>query len=302
MPSSVELADGEHVAPRDMLLDRALRELHPGISWSTVRRAIQSGKVRVDADVVRDPQHALAAGAAIVVTMAAPRRAKFRLAKNAIVHLDDDVVVVRKPPGIPSVPDATWRSGTLSHEVAAHLPKRRRDVPLGVVQRLDMETSGLIVFTRTKQAHHLLKQQFRDRTVERSYLAIVAGEAAGSVYRSYLIEHKNGKRSSTRHKKLGKYACTRTELVRKLAGASLIRCVLETGRTHQIRIHLSEAGHPLLGDRRYARRRIECPPAPRVMLHAAVLGFQHPTHQRLIRFEEPLPDDMATVLDELAVS
>ena len=211
-------------------------------------------------------------------------------------------MVVRKPPGIASVPDDNWRRNALSQILAEKLRRGRtgkRQIPLGVVQRLDVDTTGLLVFTRSPEAHEPLKTQFKRRQVKRSYLAIVSGAATDRTYRSYLLEHKNGKRSSTKHRHLGKYAETHVEVIERLAGASLVRCRLETGRTHQIRIHLSEAGHPLLGDARYARRAVTTPPAPRVMLHAGELGFVHPVEEEELFFEEPMPEDMETVLGRL---
>jgi 23S rRNA pseudouridine1911/1915/1917 synthase len=208
--------------------------------------------------------------------------------------------VVRKPAGIVSVPDDHWRRGTLAQQVQARLPRRgRRSGPLGVVQRLDRDTSGLLVFARTREARLALKELLQRRALSRHYLGLVAGKAVRATYRSHLTEHPNGKRGSTEKKHVGQFACTHVEVVERLAGATLIRCELETGRTHQIRIHLSEAGHPVLGDRRYARRGIPCPPAPRVMLHAASLSFEHPSTGQPLRFEEPMPADMVAVIDEL---
>ncbi len=132
--------------------------------------------------------------------------------------------------------------------------------PLGVVQRLDVETSGLLVFARSREAYASLKGQLARHRVERTYLAIVAGRAQPRTYRSHLAEGGDGRRGSTRDRKRGKRAVTHVEVVERLAEATLVSCRLETGRTHQIRIHLSEAGHPVLGDRRYARRRIAMPP------------------------------------------
>lgn len=283
-----------------MLLERALREFQPGLSWNAARRAIRSGKVQVDGELRRDPKHPVVAGSVVAVSVNAPRQPKHQLVHGWQLHLDDQVVVAIKPPGIPSVPDANHRYGTFAQLLAEQLPERaHRGVPLGVVQRLDTDTTGVMVFARTKDAQHHLKEQFRRRSVGRSYLAIVSGEAEKATYRSHLVEHKNGKRSSTRHRNIGKYACTHTELVEKLNGATLLRCRLETGRTHQIRIQLSEAGHPLLGDARYARRRIQTPPAPRVMLHAATLTFEHPLLHKAMAFELPLPEDMKAVLQGL---
>jgi 23S rRNA pseudouridine1911/1915/1917 synthase len=245
----------------------------------------------------------VAVGRRVEVVMAAPRHTAVKLPDDAIVYADRELVVVEKPAGMPSVPDDTWQRGTLAQVVGLRLRKMggqrgARQVPLGVVQRLDIDTTGLMVFARTAETHAFLKQQFSARTVKRHYLAIVAGQAQNTTYRSYLTEHKNGKRSSTRHKHLGKFACTKVEVIEQLQGASLVACRLETGRTHQIRIQLSEAGHPLLGDSRYARRRIPTPPAPRVMLHAASLAFDHPSEGTL-SFTSPLPADMQAVLSAL---
>jgi 23S rRNA pseudouridine1911/1915/1917 synthase len=294
------LCDGEHLLDgAEQRLDRAVREQHEGVSWEVVRRAIRSGKVAIDGQVQREPGTAVQGGQQIRVTMNAPREPK-SVTKDAIVHVDRHVVVVRKPPGVATVPDERWRRNTLMQQVGEIIrSKRDRPVPLGVVQRLDFDTTGLLVFTRTSEAYELLKSQFKEREVTRSYLALVAGKAAKATYRSYLREHKNGKRSSTPHRQLGKYAVTHTEVVEWLTGATLIRCNLETGRTHQIRIHLAEADHPLLGDRRYFRRLVKTPPAPRVMLHAAELGFVHPMTQRPMKFEEPMPADMLAVLKNL---
>jgi len=300
MAEDTKIRDGVHqVDTGPVALDRAVRAAHPGSSWNDARRAITSGKVSVDGAVVRDSTHPIDAGNVITVRMAAPKQPRVALT-NAIVHVDAQIVVVRKPPGILSVPDERVQRGTLARRIGEQLRRRRgRDVPLGIVQRLDVDTSGLIVFARTADAREALKEQFQARTVERHYVALVAGEAQDKTIRSHLFEHKNGKRASTRHKHLGKFACTHVRVDRRLRGATLVSCKLETGRTHQIRIHLSEDGHPLLGDSRYARRRIDTPPAPRVMLHAASLGFRHPQSGEDLHFEEPLPPDMQAVLNEL---
>ncbi len=302
MTTGPQLFDAEHTlvdTAKSRQLDRALRELYPGCSWNTVRRAIRSGKVRVDGSIVDDFRFPVASGACIKVHMAAAKSRLPKLADDCIAYLDGQIVVVRKPPGIASVPDATWRRDTLAQQLGARLRRGKREVPLGIVQRLDLETSGLMVLCRTAEARRALKRQFQSRQIERSYLALVSGDAQNMVLRSHLVEHLNGKRSSTANKRIGKYACTHVELLEQLRGACLVRCKLETGRTHQIRIQLSEAGHPLLGDRRYARRRIETPAAPRVMLHAATLGFTHPTSGDSLHFEESLPTDMTAAIEAL---
>ena len=303
---TASLRDAEVTAPSGRArLDKVVRDAQPSVSWGIVRRAIRTGKVRVDDAVVREPGQMVAEGQRIVVAMAAPREPKLSLSDDVIVFLDRHLVVVRKPPGIASVPDDKWKRNALSQLLAEKLRRGRtgkRQIPLGVVQRLDVDTTGLIVFTRSPEAHEPLKTQFKKRQVARSYLAIVSGEAEDTTYRSYLREHKNGKRSSTKHRHLGKYAVTHVEVVERLMGATLVRCRLETGRTHQIRIHLSEAGHPLLGDARYARRAVKTPPAPRVMLHAGEIGFVHPIEEQELHFTDPMPSDMEAVLARLCRS
>jgi 23S rRNA pseudouridine1911/1915/1917 synthase len=175
--------------------------------------------------------------------------------------------------------------------------------PLGVVHRLDKETSGVMVFTRTLEAKKHLSQQFREHTVERRYLALVHGRMERPVVlESYLLEDRgDGLRGSARGTtKGGQRAVTHVKPKRQLQGATLVECRLETGRTHQIRIHLSEAGHPLVGERVYIRNyagpRLE---APRMMLHAAALGFIHPVDEEPMAFDAPLPADFERVLAAL---
>jgi 23S rRNA pseudouridine1911/1915/1917 synthase len=172
-----------------------------------------------------------------------------------------------------------------------------------VVHRLDKETSGVMVFTRTLEAKKHLSQQFREHTVERRYLALVHGRLERAlVLESYLIEDRgDGLRGSARGTtKGGQRALTRVTPKRQLAGATLVECRLETGRTHQIRIHLSEAGHPLVGERVYIRNyagaRID---APRMMLHAAALGFVHPVDEEPMGFDAPPPADFERLLASL---
>jgi 23S rRNA pseudouridine1911/1915/1917 synthase len=225
------------------------------------------------------------------------------LAPEAIVFIDSQLVVVRKPAGISTVPHESDPAPSLLELLSARLRPHGRGPPrLHVVQRLDRETSGLLVLARTPAARELLKGQFRRRTVIRSYLALAAGELASSTFRSRLVRDRgDGRRGSTRNPKLGRLAVTHVELLERFAGASLVRCRLETGRTHQIRIQLSEAGHPLLGERAYRRRSDPDPPLPvgRLMLHAATLGFAHPLDARPMRFEEPMPPDMRSLCERL---
>ena len=252
-------------------LDRALRDLHPGSSWNDVRRLVRTGKVRLDGQVVMDPTTTVAEGAKVSIRMSSPRpQGAGSVPRDAIVFTDSHVVVVRKPSGIATVPYEDERD-TLDRVVQGLLRKTARPgtsvAPLGVVQRLDKETSGLIVFARTSAAKRGLQQQFREHTVHRRYLAIAHGALSGrNISRSTLVKDRgDGLRGSTSNPELGRDAVTHVRVLEALSGATLVECALETGRTHQIRIHLSEGGHPLVGENAYIRLATAAPSFPRLV-------------------------------------
>lgn len=287
-------------------LDAALRALS-GKSWAAVRRLLESGKVRVDDRMPPDGGEAVVAGSHIRLNMRAPDPRKARR-DLAIVHVDAAVVVVNKPAGVSTIPygdeppDAQRR--TLDALVRTALSRRtggRGRPPLGVVQRLDKETSGLIVFARTLAAKRHIGQQLRLHSVERRYLAIAHGHVAARTIRSRLVKERgDGIRGSTANPRLGQLAITHVEPIEHMREATLVSCRLETGRTHQIRIHLSEAGHPLVGESVYIRDHEETEiRAPRLMLHAIELGFEHPTSGRRLFFRCDPPEDFQRVLARL---
>lgn len=295
-------------------LDGVLRAVC-GLSWAAARRLVETGKVRVSGELVTDPTRRMRAGDPVVIDERAPRprvAAVREAARDLLVYTDASLVVVDKPAGISTVPygDEGRDEQTLDalvRDVVAHKDKIRGRAPLGVVQRLDKETSGLIVFSRTFSAKKHLTQQLRTRTMGRIYLAIVHGTARKQTFESLLLPDRgDGLRGTWRGR--GKppdrgeeqRAVTHVEPLESLAGATLVRCRLETGRTHQIRIHLAEAGHPLVGERVYVREWRGTPiPAPRLMLHATEVAFQHPQHDKPMRFERPPPADFAETLTRL---
>jgi 23S rRNA pseudouridine1911/1915/1917 synthase len=295
------LRDGSHTIDGEQRpLDRALRELHAGASWSVIRRAVTTGKVSIDDEVVHDPRTHVEAGQLVRICMTAPRGPqRHRLADDAILVVDSQIVVVRKPAGINTVPHEGTTETNLQRLVAQRIGRRGQPAPLIVVQRLDRETSGLLVFARTPAAQEHLKEQFGRRTVTRAYLALAAGHVKRATHRTLLVHERDGHGHSVRDPRRGKLAITHVEPVERLPGATLVTCRLETGRTHQIRIHLSEAGHPVLGDTMYTDRRISPPEAPRLMLHAATLGFDHPLRDERIELESPPPPDMQQLIDSL---
>jgi 23S rRNA pseudouridine1911/1915/1917 synthase len=280
-------------------LDRAVKSFRPELSWSEVRDLIARGKVLVDGRVVADPGHAATVGAAVTIAVANQRLqatdAVPPFDRSRILHLDRDLVVIDKPPGVPTVPFGD-EPDALDKRLHALLGAR-----VHIVQRLDRDTSGVMVFARSKAAFTHLEHQWRRHSVRRSYLAVAHGEVRAATLRSFLAEDRgDGLRGSIANSRVGKEAITHVEPVEALRAATLVRCRLETGRTHQIRIHLAERGHMLLGERGYVREhRGEVLQAPRILLHAAELGFQHPVSQAAMQFEVPMPEDMAAVVQSL---
>ncbi|GMV17429.1 MAG: RluA family pseudouridine synthase [Polyangiaceae bacterium] len=284
-------------------LDRVVRDALPGAAWSRVRRAVETGKVSLDGQRVTDPTARVRAGQVVELRVAARATAAAPRCAFRIVHADRDVVVVDKPPLVSSVPFDAGERDTLVDLVRAELSRREQRAlpPLGVVHRLDKETSGLVMFARTLPAKRHLKQQLRFHSVFRRYVALVHGQLEGQSFRSRLVEDRgDGLRGSTNNPRLGQPAVTHVSVLERFGNATLVECRLETGRTHQIRIHLAEAGHPLVGERVYSRGLSGAVlEAPRLMLHARELGFVHPRSEEQVRFEAPIPEDMARTIAAL---
>lgn len=285
------------------------------VPWSTAKEWCARGKVTLNGVVELDP--AARPGNGVVVEL----NAKARVVESApdalflerwrLVHCDPQIVVIDKPPGVNSVPFEEGERGALVDRVVAMLPKWKlapAHAPLFVVHRLDRETSGLLVFGRTWVAKRHLAGLFRKHDIQRVYLALVKGRMyeARKIETVLLEDRGDGLRGSARGRTaphIGQRAVTHVRPLLQLAGeggATLVECKLETGRQHQIRIHLSEAGHPLLGEPVYIRDlrgpRIE---APRPMLHARELGFVHPGNGRPVHFEDPPPADFERCLTSL---
>jgi 23S rRNA pseudouridine1911/1915/1917 synthase len=304
--------DRSFVVPEELHarpLDGVVRALSK-VPWSEARRLVETGKVRVAGEVVTDPGRKVRAGDRLALFMRAPRPQTARvqeLGADLVVYADPALVVVRKPAGMSTVPFGDEAPGEITLDALVREVLARRDTirgraPLGVVQRLDRATSGLLVFSRTFAAKKHLGQQLRLHTMRRRYLAIAHGAVPSGTLRSHLIEDRgDGLRGSVREgRREGQLAVTHVERVERLAGATLVACRLETGRTHQIRIHLSEQGHPLLGETVYVRSFAgTLIPAPRLMLHAAELGFAHPVDDRPMLFEAPPPADFQETLARL---
>jgi 23S rRNA pseudouridine1911/1915/1917 synthase len=292
-----------------------VRQSLPGTSWSRAKELCSAGRVLVDGRPALDPARRVSAGERVEIRAEGPAPRREPGLTDLVVHLDAEVAVARKPAGLLTVPFEREDRDTLLAlvRVAARRIEggqgKERSPTLRAVQRLDKETSGLVVFARTLPAQRDLQEQLAERTVTRRYLAIVHGEAEDTVYETRLVPDRgDGLRGSWgvfrpargEPPAEAREAVTRVKVKKRLRGATLVTCELETGRQHQIRIHLAEAGHPLVGETVYIRDwRGPLIPAPRPMLHAAVLGFLHPRTGKRLRFEEPPPEDFAAVLKRL---
>ena len=292
-------------------LPALLRALLPGTSWSRAKELCQSGRARLDGAVCLDPATRVAQGNRIELQPDGPALPRGPLPPAALVYADADLVVVDKPGGLLTVPFAGEKDTllTLTRTALARREGNGRGPALRVVQRLDKETSGLVVFARSIPAERELQRQFKEHTVARRYLGIVHGAAAGGTHDTLLLPDRGDglrgswgrfRRAQGDPPPTARRAVTHVEVLEQLAGATLVACELETGRQHQIRIHLAEAGHPLLGEKVYIRDfRGPLIPASRPMLHATLLGFEHPRDGRPKRFEAPPPSDFLALLARL---
>jgi 23S rRNA pseudouridine1911/1915/1917 synthase len=285
-------------------LAAALRQRLPGRSWNEVRRLCERGKVTVDGALELDGARRLQPGQSVAVNPGARTPEPPPPPGFQIVFEDGHLVVIEKPAGISSVPYERKESGTALDLIrdAWRAKKRKATItPLYTVHRIDKDTSGLLCFAKTRLAERGLHAIFQQHRAEREYLALAQGRVApGRIESSLVADRGDGIRGSTRHPGQGQRAVTHVEVLEVLPAATLCRVRLETGRTHQIRIHLSERGNPIVGETVYIRdllRRDEQPlPSERLMLHAATLGFTHPVSELPLSFRAEPPPDFAAVL------
>lgn len=313
-PFTVSAAEAGHT------LAKVLRSRLGGPSWTAVRKLIAARRVKVGDAVCSDDARRLKENE-VVVLLEQPRPLP-RVAhpeRLVVRHLDDHVVVVEKPAGVNTVrhpAELEWSEQRrqldptledLAQWAIAHtLGRPAKELPrLRIVHRLDKETSGLVVFARSAPAERELGQQFRKHTVVRRYLAVVPGFLTPQTIRSNLVPDRgDGRRGSTQLPDVGKEAVTHVAVEERLPGYTVLSCRLETGRTHQIRIHLSEAGHPVCGDKVYTRKPggevfEDGSDAPRLALHATELGFEHPATGEHLHWTMPLPGDLQKFVERL---
>ncbi|OWJ59867.1 RluA family pseudouridine synthase [Inquilinus limosus] len=296
-------------------LDRALADAVPDLSRSRLQALIAAGCVREGERTVEDASTKVKPGQRFEIRVPPPVRAEPEPQAIGldIVYEDPHLIVIDKPAGLVVHPAAGNPDGTLVNALLAHCGAQLSGIGgvarPGIVHRLDKETSGLMVVAKTDAAHKALSAQFADRTLSRTYLALVWGRpspSAGTIEGAIGRDPRNRQRMAI-VKAGGKPARTHYRVLRPAgAEASLVTCKLDTGRTHQIRVHMTSIGHPLIGDPVYGRRprsaiaNETARSFPRQALHAAKLRFRHPADQRELEFTRPLPGDMRHLLVSLA--
>ncbi|WP_424927242.1 RluA family pseudouridine synthase [Amaricoccus tamworthensis] len=329
-PDVIQVKIGDNPAPR---LDKALADAVPdnsGLSRSRLQALIGEGAVtREDGTTLLDARTKIEPGAVLLINMpaAVPLETKAENIPLDVVFEDEHLIVVNKPVGMVVHPAAGALTGTLVNALLYHcgdsLSGIGGTVRPGIVHRIDRETSGLLVVAKSDLAHHGLAKQFAAHDLERRYLAVVKGAPersdprlaglkgvsweSGGILR---IEGNIGRHPGDRKRMAvlasrGKHAVTRARVLERFGGdrplASLVECRLETGRTHQIRVHMTFAGHSLVGDRVYGR--VGGPDFmrdfPRQALHAETLGFVHPFTAVNLRFQADFPDDMRALIEDL---
>ena len=322
-------------------LDKALARDVPeqaSLSRTRLARLLEAGAVQVNGVAEGNPKAKVAEGDVIAINI--PEAEQSHIAAEDIplevVFEDDDLIVINKPAGMVVHPAPGTPSGTLVNALLHHCGDSLSGVGgakrPGIVHRIDKDTSGLLVVAKSDAAHHGLAAQFEKHSVERYYRAVVYGVPdgtdprlrgvkgvsfeAGNIMKitTQLARHKTDRQKQAVLFSGGRHAVTRARVVQSFgnpAGAALVECWLETGRTHQIRVHMAHAGHGLVGDPVYGGRRKLAAKAfseagiaaarafPRQALHAAVLGFEHPVSGVMLRFEAPLPQDFVNLIQAL---
>ncbi len=280
-------------------LDQALARLMPEHSRSRIRTWIDAGRVSIGGEAGA-AKRKLYGGERIVVSPLADPRANAFVAQPlplSIVYEDDALIVVDKPPGLVVHPGSGNWDGTLANALLHHAPQLAGVARAGIVHRLDKDTSGLLAVAKTPAAQTDLVRQLQAHTVRREYLALVHGIIAHGGRIDAPLGRHPVRRTSMAVVAAGKPAVTHYEVRERFAACTLLWCRLETGRTHQIRVHLASLQHPLVGDRTYGRRTGLA--FPRQALHAWRLALAHPLTRERMQWESPLPGDFAALLASL---
>jgi 23S rRNA pseudouridine1911/1915/1917 synthase len=311
---TTDLRDERLVAAADeagMRMDLFVSRRLGTVSRSEVQRLIRAGRVTVDGRPVRSSAP-VGSGQSVRVQVPAPEpaRPESEPLPLTILHDDADIVVIDKPPGMVVHPGPGHRRGTLVNALLHHVSGLSgiggQHRP-GIVHRLDRGTSGVMVVAKHDRAHRDLARQFHDRVVEKEYAALVWGRPpSGSLVDRPIGRDPRHRQKMSSRARRGRPAVTRILDAEPLGGVTLVRVSIATGRTHQIRVHLSEVGHPVVGDALYGGVRRRLPEGlsalrrlDRPFLHASRIAFDHPADGRRVSFDVPLAMDLADVVSEL---
>ncbi len=301
------------IASGGQRLDKALADAS-GLSRERVKALLGKGRIALAGKTATSGSAKPAEGTPFTITVPAaiPAEAQAQDIALTIAYEDEFLIVVDKPAGLVVHPAAGNLDGTLVNALLHHCRGQLSGIGgvarPGIVHRIDKDTSGLLVVAKTDAAHEGLAAQFADHSIERAYLAIVGGlptPVSGTIRGAIARSSHDRKKMALVEDGRGKHAVTHYKLLERLDSAALVECRLETGRTHQVRVHMASIGHPLLGDPVYGRTPSRLRPLlnqlhfHRQALHAAVLGFIHPVTGAAIRLESTLPADMAELLVEL---
>lgn len=282
-------------------IDKVLTSLEPEITRSQLKNLINDGHVTVNGQAVK-PKYKVQAGDKISLVKPEPQSLELTPENIPldIVYEDDDVIVVNKPQGMVVHPAPGHPNHTLVNALLYHSPLSTINGTFrpGIVHRIDKDTSGLLMVAKNDLAHQSLAEQLRNKTNKREYLALVYGQIKED---EGTIDAPLGRNPQDRKKqavvKGGRHAVTHFKVMKRYDNFTLVKCILETGRTHQIRVHMKYIGHPLVGDPLYGPRKVIGKNGQ--FLHAALLGFKHPRTGEEMVFEAPLPENFQKMLDKL---
>jgi 23S rRNA pseudouridine1911/1915/1917 synthase len=286
-------------------LDQVLAELLPQHSRNRLQAWVREGCVQIDGRLEAEPKRKVLGGERLTVAALEDARVQSEQPEDIplnIVFEDETLLVINKPAGLVVHPGSGNWSGTLMNALLHHAPALAEVPRAGIVHRLDKDTSGLLVVAKTLEAQTDLVRQLQARTVKRIYLAV----AAGVLKKDGGIDASIGRHPVQRIKMAvvpenrgGKPALTWFRVMEKFPYCTYIECSLETGRTHQIRVHMASVGHPLVGDQVYGKPNPRLPEFHRQALHATRLGLVHPLTGLKVQWEVPMPEDMRNLLDTL---
>jgi len=288
-------------------LDQYLAEAGAGLSRALARRLIEIGGVHLSSRRMRRCSETVSAGDKIELYIDALSLDTDPLDHQKIIYLDQDLVIIDKPAGMPTQPTPSRFKGTVYAELLKLLADTQRSPKrpsIGMVQRLDQDTSGVMVFSIHPRAHKKMTEHFLNHDIDKTYWALIDGipDQSEGKFSSQLARRRSTNLMVSVAKG-GKPAETRYRLLQSMNDVSMVEVDLVTGRSHQIRVHFSEAGMPLLGDQAYGGpKRVGDVVVPRQMLHARSLAFSHPVTGKKMLFTSPLPEDFSSVLRSLEVA